>query len=214
MSKGRARAAQARMRRTESYFRDRDGDRTPTTDVSRTFGCEVRVGGELRKVTIQVGRYYVVAPTNPASRKHRGRPCQILELDDSFMPRRAAVRFTDSRGRWAIVDSGDLAESGTAAGPVAEPQAWSLPQVEKKATLLCARLKKMATSARIAEARTLMGKLALLLKDATPAVAGRCGELRGAVLVAMVEGIAAAGGRPVEEVADQIQTEFLKRVAH
>lgn len=85
--------------------------RHPTKDRKLVFRKSAyfgRIGP--REIIVQVGRRYMVDQLNKQAKKHRGRPCEITELDDNFMPDRAAVKFLDAEGRWAIIQLSDLRE--------------------------------------------------------------------------------------------------------
>jgi hypothetical protein len=91
-----------------SRFYDSAGKRTATRNPKKQFRMEVGFGRLTRKILIAVGQAYYIEPLNPRKLKHRGRPCQITELDDDYMPDLAAVRFLDEKGGWAKVDCRDL----------------------------------------------------------------------------------------------------------
>ena len=93
----------------ESEFDDDGGKRRPTREHSKQFVIQAwfgRIGREA--VVIQVGRKYRIEPLNPLKLKHRGRTCVILELDDDFMPDRAAVKFLEAPRSRAKVELCDL----------------------------------------------------------------------------------------------------------
>ncbi len=57
---------------------------------------ETGFNGEWRKVVIEIGKEYVVLPLNKAKKKNVGRHCILLELNDSFMPTEATVKWLDT----------------------------------------------------------------------------------------------------------------------
>lgn len=70
-------------------------------------------GGPERVVHLAIGRAYVVEPMNPRAKRFRGRPCILLGFDDSFMPSKATVKFTDTNkgGQPAKVNCTDLVDA-------------------------------------------------------------------------------------------------------
>lgn len=93
------------------YFDDDAGKRHPTRDPSVRFSLSSNRSRHPQSdewVLLGVGLQYVVDPPNPQKKKHRGRPCQLVEFNDSFDPDRALVTFLDGRGRSGVVDVSDL----------------------------------------------------------------------------------------------------------
>jgi hypothetical protein len=50
-----------------------------------------------RRATLRIGMRYIVS-----AGENQGRPCELVEVDDSTMPRHAYVRFVDQRGGHAV----------------------------------------------------------------------------------------------------------------
>jgi hypothetical protein len=51
-----------------------------------------------RRATLRIGMRY-----NAMGVEHEGRPCELVEVDDSSSPRNAYVRFVDPRGGHAVM---------------------------------------------------------------------------------------------------------------
>lgn len=181
-----------------------DVSRSPTTDpdvvheVVSTFGRRT-----MRRVRIQVGHEYVVLPLNPNAKRHRGRPCVIVELDDEFMPHQAAVQFTDERGRIAKVLCGDLAEPSSPVLHSNSVKHWGLEEIQRRGGHLATRLAENLTNSRLSELKRLIKKMEML-KEKDPSCAPQVDSVFAEVLGGYAAGVARATGREVREILAEV----------
>lgn len=101
----------ADMKSEPFFFGDDGGKRQPTRDPSFRQFVTPHWKGKPRSgepVLLGIGLQYVVAPLNPKKKKHRGRPCQIVEFNDNFNPDQVRVTFLDGQGGRGIVEVTDL----------------------------------------------------------------------------------------------------------
>jgi hypothetical protein len=66
----------------------------PSRDPALTW--TILIGG--RRATLRIGMRYLAMGA-----EHQGRPCELIEVDDSSSPRNAYVRFVDPRGGDAVM---------------------------------------------------------------------------------------------------------------